>query len=125
MRVDQILKDAANKLMGWPIPKSFFPDGGISFDGRKDDEWNTNKPWPIGTNLLCVDQAHEMFEYCLKDALAKVQEAHREEVKKLSEKNEDLSALVRTNMEFLKEAHAELDALSNERHARWWWKFWA
>lgn len=59
------VKAMANRLMGWPLPKDFYPDGGISFDGRKDDEWNKNKTWPIGTNLLTFDQAVAMFEYVL------------------------------------------------------------
>lgn len=58
-------KHMASRLMGWPLPKDFSPDGGISFDGRKDDEWNKNKQWPIGTNLLTFDQAVAMFEYAL------------------------------------------------------------
>jgi hypothetical protein len=60
-------KAMAYKFCGWPLPKSFSPDCGISFDGRKDDKWNKNKTWPIGTNLFTVDQAAEMFEHCFKD----------------------------------------------------------
>lgn len=56
---------AANRLMGWPLPKDFCPDCGISFDGRKDDEWNKNKTWPVGTNLFSVEQAKKMLEYVL------------------------------------------------------------
>lgn len=71
---DQVLVDRglklssssmAERLMGWPLPKTFSPDGGISFDGRKDDEWNKNKQWPTGTNLLTHEQAKEMFEYVM------------------------------------------------------------
>lgn len=54
-----------NRFLGWRLPQDFGPDCGISFDGRKDDEWNKNKSWPIGTNLLTADQAKAMFEYCL------------------------------------------------------------
>jgi hypothetical protein len=60
-----IVKDAVNRFLGWKLPKDFGPDCGISFDGRKDDEFNKNKSWPIGTNLLTADQAKAMFEHCL------------------------------------------------------------
>lgn len=62
-------KAMACRFMGWRLPDDFAPDCGISFDGRKDDEWNKNKTWPVGTNLLTVDQAEQMFRYVL-DALA-------------------------------------------------------
>lgn len=55
-----------DRFLGWPLPKGFSPDCGISFDGRKADQWNPNgKGWPIGTNLLSADQARQMFEYAL------------------------------------------------------------
>jgi len=57
------IERAVNRFMVWPLPKDFCPDCGISFDGRKDDEWNKNKTWPIGTNLLTVIQARSMFEH--------------------------------------------------------------
>jgi hypothetical protein len=41
-----------DRFLSWPLPKDFAPDCGISFDGRKDDEPNKNKTWPVGTNLL-------------------------------------------------------------------------
>jgi hypothetical protein len=60
------VKEMVNRFLGWPLPKTFGPDCGITFDGRKDDEWNKNKSWPIGTNLLTADEAKAMFEYCLR-----------------------------------------------------------
>lgn len=60
------IAEMVNRFLGWPLPKDFYPDCGISFDGRKDDEWNKNKTWPIGTNLLTADQAKAMFEHCLR-----------------------------------------------------------
>jgi hypothetical protein len=60
------IKQMVNRFLGWPLPKTFGPDCGIAFDGRKDDEWNKNKPWPIGTNLLTADEAKAMFEYVLE-----------------------------------------------------------
>lgn len=57
--------EMVNRFLGWKLPADFHPDCGISFDGRKDDEWNKNKTWPIGTNLLTQEQAKAMFLYCL------------------------------------------------------------
>lgn len=59
------IKEMVNNFLGWRLPADFSPDCGIGFDGRKDDEWNKNKTWPIGTNLLNADQARAMFEYVL------------------------------------------------------------
>lgn len=62
--------EAVNRFLGWKLPNDFSPDCGISFDGRKDDEWNKNKTWPIGTNLLSANQARAMFEYVLSSPIA-------------------------------------------------------
>jgi len=63
------IKEMVNRFLCWKLPTDFYPDCGISFDGRKDDEWNKNKTWPIGTNLFSADQAKAMFEYCLREGL--------------------------------------------------------
>jgi hypothetical protein len=59
----RVTDEMVSRFLGWQLPKDFSPDCGISFDGRKDDEWNKNKTWPIGTNLLTADQAREMLEH--------------------------------------------------------------
>jgi hypothetical protein len=63
---EQLINRMVDRFLGWKLPQDFVPDCGISFDGRKDDEFNKNKTWPIGTNLLTADQVREMFAYCLK-----------------------------------------------------------
>lgn len=59
------VKKMVDRFLMWPLPQGFAPDCGIKFDplGRRD------KPgfWPVGTNLLCADQAKEMIEYMLAD----------------------------------------------------------
>jgi hypothetical protein len=57
--------EAVSRFLAWPLPKDFYPNCGISFDGRKDDEWNKNKTWPIGTNLLTAEQATAMLKHVL------------------------------------------------------------
>jgi hypothetical protein len=66
-----------NRFLAWPLPKDFAPDCGISFDGRKDDEWNKGKTWPIGTNLLTAVQAKAMFQHCLASGPSGVDEVDR------------------------------------------------
>ncbi|MDO8706727.1 MAG: hypothetical protein Q7J84_17495 [Sulfuricaulis sp.] len=65
-----LVRRLVDSFLGWPLPKSLAPDCGISFDGRKPDQWNADKGWPIGTNLLTADEARQMFEYVLADALS-------------------------------------------------------
>jgi transcriptional regulator with XRE-family HTH domain len=64
-RLSAVTDDMVSRFLCWPVPKDFFPDCGISFDGRKDDEWNKGKTWPIGTNLLTAVQARAMLEHVL------------------------------------------------------------
>ena len=61
-----------SRFLGWRLPDTFSPDCGISFDGRKDDEWNKNKTWPVGTNLLNAEEAKAMFQHCLAAPLPPV-----------------------------------------------------
>lgn len=63
----KVTEQMVSRFLGWPLPKDFGPDCGISFDGRKDDEWNKNKTWPVGTNLFTADQARAMLEHILGD----------------------------------------------------------
>lgn len=63
MKID--IEKLVNRFLGWPLPKTFAPDCGISFDGRKDDEWNKNKMWPTGTNLFTATEARQLFEHAL------------------------------------------------------------
>lgn len=59
--MEKVINTMVDRFLCWKLPKDFAPDCGISFDGRKDDEWNKNKTWPVGTNLLTAEQAKQMF----------------------------------------------------------------
>lgn len=55
-----------DRFLGWTLPRTFNPDGGIEFippaklyPGMK----NPNEHWPCGTNLLDADQAKAMILY--------------------------------------------------------------
>src|SRR5574338_369983 len=65
MTVGADIDKMVDRFLTWPLPKDFAPDCGISFDGRKDDEWNKNKTWPIGTNLFTADEARAMILHLL------------------------------------------------------------
>ena len=55
-------KALAVKLMAWKLPQDFSPDCFISFDRERA---TANGSWPVGTNLLTVAQAEQMFAYVL------------------------------------------------------------
>lgn len=61
----KITDEMVNRFLCWKLPQDFAPDCGISFDGRKPDQWNADKGWPIGTNLLTATQAKAMLEHVL------------------------------------------------------------
>lgn len=54
-----------DRFLGWKLPKDFYPDCGISFDGRGPDARGYDRGWPTGTNLLHAGQAKEMFEHAV------------------------------------------------------------
>lgn len=68
-KLDILTSAAANKLMSWKVPDDFAPDCYVSFDRDMARE----RSWPTGTNLFHVGQAKEMFEHCLKEALAELE----------------------------------------------------
>lgn len=49
-----------DRFLGWPLPKDFGPDAGISFTPSTHP-----MGWPVGTNLFTADQARAMFEHAL------------------------------------------------------------
>lgn len=61
-----VSEEMVSRFLTWSLPKDFVPDCGISFDGRKDDELNKNKGWPVGTNLLTATQARAMLEHVMQ-----------------------------------------------------------
>jgi hypothetical protein len=89
-----ILVTAVNRFLAWPLPKTFAPDCGISFDGRKPDQWNPVRQWPVGTNLFTAIEAREMFEHCVADALAAQAREIAELREQLSKANIDAANLM-------------------------------
>lgn len=52
------IKYMVDRFLGWRLPRSFKPDGGISFD-------LVSARGPSGTNLFDANQADEMVRYML------------------------------------------------------------
>lgn len=63
----KVTDEMVTRFLGWKLPQDFAPDCGISFDGRKPDQYNPSREWPVGTNLLTATQARAMLEYVLGD----------------------------------------------------------
>lgn len=63
----EIIKAAADKLMGWKLPQDFYPDCHISFDREKASQ--SPHGWPTGTNLLHHQQAQDMFKHCIGESV--------------------------------------------------------
>ena len=61
----KVTEEMVNRFLNWKLPSTFSPDCGISFDGRKPDQWNADKGWPVGTNLLSAIEAKAMLEHVL------------------------------------------------------------
>jgi hypothetical protein len=52
-----------DRFLSWQLPKSFNPDGGITFDAARVHP----NHWPTGTNLLDYTQAEAMLRHVLGD----------------------------------------------------------
>lgn len=60
------IKHMVDRFLGWKLPESFNPDGGISF--KKTFNEHTAHPMkhePSGTNLLDANQAEAMVRYMI------------------------------------------------------------
>jgi len=56
------IKTLVDRFLTWPLPDTFAPDAGISFNAP-DERW-----WPTGTNLFTATEAQQMLEYVLSAA---------------------------------------------------------
>lgn len=64
---DDQIKHMVNRFLGWKLPDSFNPDGGISF--KKTFNEHTTHPIkrePSGTNLFDATQADAMVRYMIE-----------------------------------------------------------
>lgn len=58
------LDTVVDRFLAWPLPETFNPDGGISFEplGNKGTPHEYRRV-PTGTNLLTGEEAKQMVEY--------------------------------------------------------------
>lgn len=63
------IKHMVDRFLGWKLPDSFNPDGGISFKKTHGEQgpFGAQKYEPIGTNLFDAGQADEMVRYMVED----------------------------------------------------------
>lgn len=62
--VATVTDEMVSRFLGWPLPKDFAPDAGISFDRTSMDKYGW--PMPCGTNLLNAIQARAMLEHVVQ-----------------------------------------------------------
>ncbi len=111
-----------DRFLCWKLPEDFAPDCGISFDGRKDDEWNKNKTWPVGTNLLTAEQARQMFLHVTTecaDGLQPHQQRVVTEKVELDEKAKALSEFIGHSPIFETLDPAEQERLKEQNEIMW------
>jgi hypothetical protein len=67
MNKPDIIDHMVDRFLSWKLPKDFQPDQGISFKQATLKDYETDRFWPIGTNLFTADQARTMISYMLED----------------------------------------------------------
>lgn len=79
MKDDQI-KHMVDRFLGWTLPESFSPDGGISFKKiRNEHSACPAKNEPVGTNLLDAVQAEQMVRYMVEGINTLISQEERDE----------------------------------------------
>jgi len=65
---EEQIKHMANRFLGWRLPDTFNPDGGIKFDpiGNKGSP-HEYRHVPVGTNLFSYTEAVEMVRHMVAD----------------------------------------------------------
>ena len=63
---DAQIEHMVDRFLGWPLPKNFNPDAGISFRLLVSGNAEYPYPWPTGTNLFDSLQAEDMVRYMLE-----------------------------------------------------------
>lgn len=63
---DEQIKHMVDRFLGWKLPKTLAPDGGIKFEKFVNGQERSDGWWPTGTNFLDASQATEMVRYMLE-----------------------------------------------------------
>lgn len=67
MEKNELMKKMVDRFLGWKLPESFNPDGGIVFTRVTNEgtAW-AHKNEPVGTNVFTAVEARAMVEYMLE-----------------------------------------------------------
>lgn len=119
MNIEEIMNKAVDKFLGWELP-DFYPDGGITFKRIPNHK-------VTGTNLFSAQEAKQMFEYALTEALTTHTNALRikllEEVKSIKKPIPATHVCFESNITFVEETPASfmgalcLEGKITEQHA--------
>jgi len=67
MLTDEQIKHMAERFLGWKLPESFNPDGGIKFDPiANKGSSHEYRHVPVGTNLWGYDDAVKMVRHMIE-----------------------------------------------------------
>lgn len=65
---EEQIKHMVNRFLTWKLPKTFRPDGGITFEPTyKGWEGKEIEREPVGTNVFTATEATEMVKHMLED----------------------------------------------------------
>jgi len=63
------IKHMVDRFLGWKLPETFNPDGGVSFKRQENRHHHPDAPpfypMPTGTNLLDATQADAMVRHMI------------------------------------------------------------
>lgn len=90
------IKHMVNRFLGWKLPESFSPDGGISFKKTFNDHLpNPPKNEPTGTNLFDVDEASAMVRYMIEGIPAVAKMGDKEAIDMMQRCKQEIVSLKR------------------------------
>lgn len=86
-KIEEIIKKATSRFLGWKLPDTFNPDGGISYDHRGD---------VIGTHLFTAQEAELMVRYILEDStlVELIKDARKQLLDEIMEEIDKTSQLI-------------------------------
>lgn len=63
---DAQIKHMVQRFLSWKLPDPFRPDNGISFTPPFIEEPMRSRHWPVGTNLIGVEEAEAMVRHMIE-----------------------------------------------------------
>lgn len=63
---DEQIKHMVDRFLGWRLPTTFSPDGGVRFEREVNGAPRPEAWWPVGTNVLNADEAKAMVRHMIE-----------------------------------------------------------